>query len=105
LRIRLRYGNRDRRREFAHLSDAAKRIIPSVNGLTRATWAEAAIKGGQMTKAKQCRAKAAEYAQLALQMRDCDLRKAYQKHARHWREIAERLEQIVKLVALEGGRA
>jgi hypothetical protein len=58
-----------------------------------------------MRKAKQCRAKAAAYAQLALQLRDCDLRKAYQKHARHWREVAERLERLVKLVALDGGRA
>jgi hypothetical protein len=39
-----------------------------------------------MRKAEQCRAKAAEYAQLALQMRDCDLRKSYQELARHWRQ-------------------
>ena len=58
-----------------------------------------------MRKPEQCRAKAAEYAQLALQMRDCDLRKAYQKHARHWREIAERLERPVKLAVLKEGRA
>jgi hypothetical protein len=104
LRIRFRYGDHDRRREFAHLSDAAERIIPSVIGLTR-DLGGSCDQGGQMTKAAQCRAKAAEYAQLALQMRDCDLRKVYQEFARHWREAANRRERPVKLAALKGGRA
>jgi len=56
-------------------------------------------------RAGQCRAQAAEYAHLALQLRDSDLRKSYRELARHWRQAAERLEQPVKLVTLEGERA
>ena len=58
-----------------------------------------------MTKAEQCRAKAAEYAQLALQTRDSASRKTYQDLARHWREVAERLECPIKLLALAGRKA
>ena len=51
-----------------------------------------------MGRAEQCRAQAAGYAQLALQLRDSDLRKFYQELARHWRGAAERLEQPIKLM-------
>ena len=56
-------------------------------------------------RAGQCRAQAAEYAQLALQLRDSNLRKSYQELARHWRQAAERFEQPIKLAVLKEGRA
>jgi hypothetical protein len=58
-----------------------------------------------MTKAEQCRAKAAEYAQLALQTTNRETRKTYQDLARHWREVAERLELPARLAALKGKKA
>ncbi len=57
-----------------------------------------------MINAEQCRAKAAECAELALKSQYTNQREFYRDLARRWREAAERLERSVKFAVVEGGK-